>query len=1303
MVPLSSEQEQIWLHIMFPGGLHLYNETTALRHCGELNVAALEASLFDLRQRHEILRTTIRENNGTPYQYVGEATLLRVEAVDYSALPEVDKEQQAARLISEFARGAFDLADGPLLRAMVIRFGSSDTRIYLTIHHLIIDGVSLRQIIIPEFIELYSARIVDRTPSLPLLESPYSAYASSQPAKADLFRKESLAFWKSKLANVSPLTLPTDRPRTPQTGHSGAMRSFAFGQALSLSIRQMARRERSTIFNVVLASFVVLLARYSDTVDVTLGAAYDGRANTCLQNIVGCFVNTLLLRTDLSGDPSFEDLLARVREVTLEAMEHSQTPLQDVVRECFRRTSIGDAPVQVVFSFQPPPSELPEGWDLDLFEISNGTAKFDLYVEVEDNSGALRGRLLYNSDLFDASTIESLEQHWMTLLNAALTFPQTSIWKLPLLAPNDEEWLCKTLNQTKREIPQLCMHELFVQKAAEVPDAVAVSCQGRSLTYAQLDRLSANLAHHLVDIGFRPGSVVGLMVERSPEMCAALLGILRAGATYVPMDPNYPPARLQHMLEASGADLLLTQASLKPRLPDIKIPALNVVDCLEHTAVGTTGWSLPGVSTDSSAYIIFTSGSTGVPKGVEIPHVALTNLLFSMRLEPGIQASDVLLAVTSICFDISALELFLPLIVGARIEIATTEEAADPELLRTRIEQCNATIMQATPVSWRMLIESGWTGSHGIKILCGGEAVTENLAQQLQKCSPSVWNMYGPTETTIWSACARVKGGASPVTLGEPIANTTLYVLDSHRSLVPAGVGGELYIGGIGLAVGYCGQPAQTRERFSLVTIAHGETSRLYRTGDRVKRLRDGSLLFLGRVDRQVKLNGFRIELAEIEQVLNSLPGVQESVVTKSAHSSGGEILIGFIIPKADALLNLEELRLRMGAFLPHYMQPSKLHVLTEVPLTPNGKLDRNRMPELVSNDDVAATELPLPGTEQTLAGIWCGLLQIPSIGRRDNFFDLGGHSLLAARFIARANSTFGQTFTLTALIQAPTIAQFAPIVQGQAAPETRMAKRGSTGKQLLWIGAETWLVQLARHLRNDLTLYTLTLDSASLPRDHAACTIESLATQIVSHIREVQPHGPYLLGGYCLHGLLALEVAQQLRHGGDEIALLIIIDLHAPGLVSVGTPMQRTVKRVRSEFFHFFRLIRWPVNEWGPYLSHRWSRFRNQIMGDRNSPSPPRNLQDALEAAEPRYESTSYQGKVLFLESDEARLFQPTSSSSWRGLMDDVEVLSYKGEHEAVLREPQLGLAAEEIQRTIDRALIPALLTLPKLVAVER
>jgi amino acid adenylation domain-containing protein len=1288
VIPLSWEQEQIWLHGMLLPESPLYTETIAILYRGELDVAALESSLEEISRRHEIWRTTVKEHNGTPHQVVGAAVPIKARLFDLSAEIESLRQHKLDSLVADFARRPFDLARGPLVRVAVVRFGHAETRIFLTLHHLLFDGASLRQTILPELVELYAAYSTGRASTLAPVKLQYADYACWQRANPEA-REAALDFWRTHLADLSPLSLPVDHPRHAETSKQGASHLFSFDKPLTDAVLAMARRERTTAFTALLASFIVLLARSCDTSDVTLGTVYGGRADTELESVLGCFLNILLLRTDLTGDPSFREVLKRVRGVTLDALENAAAPFQQVVRETLPNGSTGDSPVQAVFSFQPPGPELPAAWDLDVFQSFNGCAKFDLHMEVEQKNGMFRGRLMYNTSLFDAETIEALMQRWQNLIRAAIEAPEASIWKLNLLNQTEQQWLLNTVNATIAEIPPLCMHDLFVQKAAEVPESIAVSCQGRTLTYAQLEDWSARIAFQLRDHGVAVGSVVGLMVDRSPEMLAGLLGILRAGAAYVPLDPTYPTARLEHMLLGSRANLLLTQSNLIARLPEPHPPILDIADCLAKPAgPQLSNTDLPRVPLTASAYIIFTSGSTGRPKGVEIPHLALTNFLTSMQKTPGIEPNDVLLAVTSICFDIAALELYLPLTVGAHIELATAQDATDPDVLAKKLSQSDATIMQATPASWRMLIDDGWTRSQPLKILCGGEAMTKTLARQLLQRSTSVWNMYGPTETTIWSSCVQLHTESSQVTLGDPIANTSLFVLDAHQTLVPAGISGELYIGGAGLAKGYCHQPDLTGERFPSISLDGGPPVRLYRTGDRVKRLRDGSIVFLGRTDRQIKLNGFRIELGEIEQVLASMPAVQQSIVVQTHHPSHGEILAAYIVPKADASLHVEEIRAHMARSLPKYMQPTALHLLAEVPLTLNGKLDRSRLPALVAEEASEEIEQPLPGTEQTLAAIWREVLGVKAVGRQDNFFDHGGHSLEAVRFVSIASRAFARKIPFASFIAGPSIAQFAQFVRGHSGPKTQLLKRSATdGKQLLWIGGEPWLTRFARHLNDDLTLYAITPDVEPFTNGSSECTIEAMADQILANVREVQPEGPYLLGGFCLRSLLAYEVAQRLHAEGHEIGLLILGDLYAPGLQPKWTPYQRIVRRVHRESCSVANVVRSAPGDWLSEIGRvaaSWVR----LVTATPDPDTLDELLQALYKAELRYAPASFSGKVMFLESGESSLVNGSTVKTWETFIHDVDLLRYPGIHEDLLKEPNLRIFAERVGRSIEGSL---------------
>ena len=564
---------------------------------------------------------------------------------------------------------------------------------------------------------------------------------------------------------------------------NGAVHPIAFPRELTYALRQFCHREKSTLFNVLLTSFVVLLSRFSGEEDLSLGTIYGGRSRSELNSMIGCFVNTLILRTSMSGDPSFRELLLRVRSVTLSALDHADTPFHEVVRE-LELGRDGEPPIRAVFSYQPPQPKLPDEWAFDVFDVTNGAAKFDLQLELDDTPDALAGRLIFNSDLFDQRTVADLVEHWFVLLQEALREPERSVWDLPVLTPEEKRWMLEDLNDTRADFPDACVHELISRQAAKTPQRIAVAMDNQSLTYAELEHRSSQLAHHLrTQVKRGPRCFVGVMLERSPDILVAMLGIFKAGGTYVPLDPRYPAARIRLMLSSSEADLLITQETLIPSIPDKHCPVLTIEDFTNNLLRKKDDAEFVSVPPSTSAYVIFTSGSTGEPKGVVISHRSLTNLLWSALKEPGIRSSDTLLAVASICFDLAMIELLPPLLVGARVEMATANEAASPALLAEKYTKCNASILEATPTTWRMLIESGWKGSPNLKVVAAGEALTETLVEQLLQRCGSLWNVYGPTEITICCTVARVESSKGPIPLGATVANTTLYILDAHQRM----------------------------------------------------------------------------------------------------------------------------------------------------------------------------------------------------------------------------------------------------------------------------------------------------------------------------------------------------------------------------------------------------------------------------------------------------------------------------------------------------------------------------------------
>jgi amino acid adenylation domain-containing protein len=822
----------------------------------------------------------------------------------------------------------------------------------------------------------------------------------------------------------------------------------------------------------LLSGFQILLARYTGKADAPVGSPIAGRTRSELEGLIGFFVNTLVLRTDLSGDPTFSETLARARETTLGAYGHQDLPFEKLVEELAPRRDLSYSPLfQVMLVLQNAPQraiELP-GLLIEPLRAETGTAKFDLTLSLAETAEGLAGWLEYDLDLFDPATAERIAGHFGTLLEGAAADPGRRLSELPLLSEAEREQLVVDLNATGREVPEVCVHEGIAAQAARTPDAVAVTFGTESLTYRELDRRANALAHRLRDLGVGPEARVGIALERSLEMVVGVLAVLKAGGAYVPLDPSYPAERLAFMREDSGVALVLEDG-------------LGEVGESEHPPAGGPGpWNL--------AYVIYTSGSTGRPKGVQISHAALTNFLASMAERPGLGSGDVLLSVTSLSFDIAGLEIYLPLLAGGRIVLASREQAADGHALRELIAASGATVLQATPATWRLLLDAGWTGGKGLVALCGGEALPPSLAASLRERTRALWNVYGPTETTVYSTLEEI-GAEPPIAIGRPVANTEVYVLDAWGNLAPAGVPGELLIGGAGLARGYLGRPELTAERFVPDPFG-GAGSRLYRTGDLARFLPDGRLECVGRIDHQVKVRGFRVELGEIEAELCRHPEVAAAVVTARE-----ERLVAYMVGDAP----IEALREALKSRLPAYMMPSAFVLLESLPLTPNGKVDRKALPEPGAAAEVLAG--PRTPGEELLAGIWCDVLGVERVGIHQDFFDLGGHSLIATRVVSRVRDVFGAEMPLRWLFETPTVSGLAARLGEarleEAAPPLRPAPRDgalplSFAQERLWFldrlepGSAAYNISDALRLDGALDVPALERTLSEVVRRHEA------------------------------------------------------------------------------------------------------------------------------------------------------------------------------------------------------------------------
>ncbi len=885
---LSFAQQRLWFLCQLEPDRPLYDDLTALRFSGALDIAALAGTLGEIRRRHEVLRTTFPIVEGRPVQRVAAPAPLALPVVDLSVLPAVVAEAEALRVAAREARRPSDLAAGPLLRVFLLRLAGSEHLLLLGLHHIVTDGWS-EAILAREAGAIYPALAAGLPPSLPKLPVQYGDFARWQRLWLEgEVVAEQAAWWREALAGAPALLgLPTDRLRPAVRSWSGASRPVALPAALAAGLRGAAERQGATLYMALLAGFQALLSRYSRQEDVVVGSPIANRTRTELEALVGLFANTLALRADLSGDPTFRELLGRVRETTLGAYAHQDLPFERLVDELRPERSLSHTPVfQVLLALQnvPLPALDLEGLTVRAVETGAVASRFDITLNLVEGDAGLRGTLIYATELFEGATMARLEAHLYRLLEALAADPERRISEPSLLSAAERSQILEGWNDTRADYPRdATLVSLVRERAWRSPATVAVQAfpgGGAPLTYGELVTQADRLARRLRRAGIGPEARVGLCLERTPRLVVALLGVLAAGGAYVPLDPGYPAERLRLMADDAGLAVLLTERALAGILPDPGCPVVLLEDA--GAEVAEDGENLEEPLPASLAYVLFTSGSTGRPKGVGVPHGALVNFLVAMQRRLELGSRDVLLAITTLAFDIAGLEIYLPLLAGARVLLLSREAATDGEALRRALEGSGATVLQATPSTWRLLLAAGWEGDPGLVALCGGEAMPPELADHLAGGCRALWNVYGPTETTIWSTAGRIDPERSgPVSIGRPLDNTRVLLLNPDLSPVPAGVPGELYIGGDGLARGYLGRPDLTAERFGPDPLppAGEQGGRLYRTGDLARCLADGRLELLGRVDQQVKVRGFRIEPAEVEAALARHPAVVQAVV----------------------------------------------------------------------------------------------------------------------------------------------------------------------------------------------------------------------------------------------------------------------------------------------------------------------------------------------------------------------------------------------------------------------------------------
>ncbi|NOK32233.1 amino acid adenylation domain-containing protein [Corallococcus exercitus] len=1304
-LPLSFAQQRLWfLDRLQPGSVH-YNIPAALRLDGPLDTEALTRGLRELVHRHEALRTTFHaREDGEPVQHPHAQGELTVSRVELRQLPEAEQDAEVRRLALEEARRPFDLTRAPLMRATLLRLSEQRHVLLVTLHHIVSDGWSNR-VLVEELGALYAAFSRGQPSPLPPLALQYADFAAWQRdwLKGEVLEQQ-VGWWKRQLAGAPhALELPTDKPRPAVQTYQGAQVPVVLSQEASRRLKALCQQEVATPFMALLALWQVLLASYSGQEDFAVGSPIAGREHGELEGLVGFFVNTLVLRAQVDRRGSFRQLLRRVKEVALGAYAHQDLPFERLVEELKPARDPSRGPLfQVLFTLRDTTApRSPRGEELKLhpLDVEDTTAKFDLELSLAESPEGFVGTLGYNTALFEPRTAARMAEHFRTLAEGLVARPEAPLESVSLLTPTERQQVLVEWNTTEAEYPRgATLPEVFARVAARFPEKVAVELGDMRLTYRQLEERANRLAWHLRSLGVDTDSRVAVALERSLELVVSLVAILKAGAAYVPLDPAYPRERLAAMVEDARPHVLLTSRALLPKLPHADL--LPVV--LEEVSLD----ALPAHAPPSSAlplslaYIDFTSGSTGRPKGVGTPHAAVLRTVFGVDYA-HFGPDETLLLMAPLAFDASTLEVWGALLHGSKLAVFPAHPPTDPHELEKVLVHHGVTTLWLTSGLFTQVVDSHLPALRSLRqVLTGGDVVSApHVRKVLEQLSIPVTAGYGPTETTVFATSHRFtqasQVGAS-VPLGRPLGNTQVYVLDASGQPVPPGVQGEIFVGGDGLARGYVGQPALTAERFLPDPFATTPGARLYRTGDLGRWRNDGVLEFLGRADVQVKVRGFRIELAEIEAALLVHSDVREAVVIAREDVPGDKRLIAYVV--APASLDMTELRAFLKQRLPDYMVPSTVVRLDALPLTSNGKVDRKALPAPDSATSAGDYVAPRTVLEEQLARSFAEVLRVPRVSVTDSFFDLGGHSLLALRLMAAIREHTGQVIPMTALFQHSTVEQLARRVRQEASalpPNLVRLDAGTSSARALFLvhgggGSALGYAELVRQLGDDRPVYGLSasgLDGGALP----PASIEALARDYLAQVRAVQPQGPYLLGGWSFGGLVALEMSRQLQLTGEQVELLALMDSTVP------TPQPRPAADPLGMLALFARTLGLPWQELSLELDRlRRLEGREQLayVLEQLRNAPVKDLGLDLDGAEHLFALHSrlydaqrgyvpgggYSGPTLLFQAATARTEsgEPDWSTWLTGPLTRYEV---PGDHYTMLSAPHAATVAERLR----------------------
>ncbi len=1312
VMPATQGQVRFWsLDQLNPGNPAL-NMPLMWKFTGELDLAALARAFEACLVRHETLRTTFDVVDGRLSQVIHPPMAVTIPVVDLSAMAEDLQWVEADRLAREHAAFRMNLKTGPLLELKMVRFNATLHLLLVTMHHIICDGIS-NGILLRDMVGFYEGLVMRRPASLPELPIQFADFAvwqkewleSAEPA-------QSLKFWRESLGNdFRQIELPRDSDAMtvmPERleAWTGNIETLLIPKELQARALAFCVKENVTLNILLFSIFAAMLHRVTGQYDLTIGSPCANRTEDTAE-LIGLFMNIQVMRLRLTEETTFQQLLAMVQAWTLGAYENQELPFENLVHDPYFGTGTDSFEIPVFFLYQKSFMLTHHVGALEVVPLRSESpgAVFEMMFAIVDRAEeGPRLQLEYNPRFFKVATIERYLRMFVTLLDAALSGPGMQVDQLAVLAPAELQRVTQAWNQTEADLgPHDAVVTRFLARAEQEPDAVALECDGVTWSCRKLADFATGLAKRLVYAGLEREGLVGIAVARSPEMAGAVLAVMMAGGAYLPLDPGHPKERLAMVLADAEAAFLLVNSVLEVETGAIMLQVADEdgVDAVLPDAPG------PG----ALAYVIYTSGSTGVPKGVAIEHGSLSNLLRSMEREPGLTRDDVLVAITTLAFDIAGLELLLPLVTGAKLIIATDAEVHDGRLLLERMEAAKATVLQATPGAWRVLLDAGWNDQHKIKALCGGETLPRELAERMLARASEVWNMYGPTETTVWSSATRVVTGKGTLLVGPPIANTQFYVLDGRRQAVATGVAGELYIGGAGVARGYWNRPELTAKKFVANPFAVG---RMYATGDLARWSENGAIELLGRADFQVKIRGYRIELGEIEAALLREPRAKDAVViAHKSEATGVTRLVAYVAAEtgtaaeSDSLIG--ELKAQLEKTLPEFMLPNAFVILPALPKNANGKTDRKALPAAsTSGEHGIHSSLALPehyypptnALERQLVDIWQTTLGVGRVSVRASFFSLGVGSLAALRLITKMNRVYGTDLGLASLISASSIQAIAELIEGRFAPNTTsslvpLQPNGTKAPLFIVHGVGGNIVNfygLAMRMGTDQPVYGI--QSQALLKDQPALLrLTDMAAVYVRDMRTVQAHGPYHLLGYSFGGTVALEMAHQLRAAGEEVALLGMVDSKSKDYEEQLARLKGMQERVEHRMTRFkgnTEALSWA--ERAKYIADKFKtraiRFACMAaarMEIRIVPAFMRSAYDINYVAVQNYKPKPYDGKlVLFRASyqDDARGPYDLGWSST--FSEPIEIHDLPGDHERIFLEPNIDELAGELKKTL-------------------